>query len=101
MLVASVLEDKDAAAMLEALVGQFDQVVFTRCSNPRSLSPGTLESLAARQGGPPVETVPNPGDAVERARALAGAGGAVVVTGSIYLVADLVRPASGARSSPM
>src|SRR5699024_4340653 len=54
VLVASVLEDKDAAAMLDALLGRFDQAVFTRCSTPRSLSPATLESLAARMGGPPV-----------------------------------------------
>jgi dihydrofolate synthase/folylpolyglutamate synthase len=45
--------------------------------------------------------VPDPANAVERARALAGPGGAVVVTGSIYLVADLVRPQTGARASRM
>jgi dihydrofolate synthase/folylpolyglutamate synthase len=75
--------------------------VFTRCSNPRSLSPATLESLAGRMGGPPARTVPAPADAVELARSLAGSGGAVVVTGSIYLIADLVRPDAAARASTM
>ena len=41
----------------------------------------------------------DPRAAVERARALAGPGGAVVATGSIYLVADLVREEGAARAS--
>ncbi len=99
VLVASVLEDKDAAGMLEALVGHFDELVFTRCSNPRALSPATLESLAARVGAGPARTVADPAAAVELARSLAGPEGAVVVTGSIYLIADLVRPEGAARAS--
>lgn len=99
VLVASVLEDKDAAGMLEALLGLFDQVVFTRCSNPRSLSPATLESLSGRVGDLPVQTVADPHDALALARTLAGVNGAVVVTGSIYLIADLVRPQASARAS--
>jgi dihydrofolate synthase/folylpolyglutamate synthase len=101
ILVASVLEDKDAAAMLAALLPLFHRVVFTRCSNPRSLSPGTLESLAAKLGGPPAVTVGDPREAVRVARDQAGPTGAVVVTGSIYLIADLVRPDAGARASTL
>ena len=62
--------------------------------NPRSLSPATLEQLAARPAGPGRETSPSRARALDRARALAGPGGAVLATGSIYLVADLVRPAA-------
>ena len=70
--------------------------------NPRALSPATLDSLARKLGtGPPAETVPDPVAAVERARELAGAGGAVVVTGSIYLIADLVREPGAARASTL
>ncbi len=101
ILVASVLEDKDAAAMLAALLPLFDRVVFTRCSNPRSLSPGTLESLAVKLDGPPAMTVGDPREAVRAAREQAGPQGAVVVTGSIYLIADLVRPDAGARASAL
>ncbi len=50
--VLSVLEDKDAAEMLRALLPSFDRVVLTRCSNPRALSPGTLDALAAKLDGP-------------------------------------------------
>lgn len=101
ILVASVLEDKDAAAMLAALLPLFDRVVFTRCSNLRSLSPGTLESLAVKLEGPPAMTVGDPREAVRAAREQAGPQGAVVVTGSIYLIADLVRPDAGARASAL
>jgi dihydrofolate synthase / folylpolyglutamate synthase len=99
--VISVLEDKDAAGMLRALLPTFDRAVFTRCSNPRSLSPATLESLARQLGGPPSSVVADPRAAVDEARALAGPGGAVVATGSIYLVADLVREPGAARASTL
>jgi dihydrofolate synthase/folylpolyglutamate synthase len=99
--VVSVLEDKDAAGMLAALRPSLEGVVFTRCANPRALSPATLESLARQLGGPPAETVPDPRAALERARASAGPGGAVVVAGSVYLIADLVRTRSEARASTL
>jgi dihydrofolate synthase / folylpolyglutamate synthase len=97
--VIGVLEDKDAAAMLAELLPQVDHAVYTRSQNPRSLSPGTLVSLAEKLGGPPAETVADPRAAVDRARAVAGPGGAVLATGSIYLIADLVRQAAGSRAS--
>jgi dihydrofolate synthase/folylpolyglutamate synthase len=97
--VIGVLDDKDAAGMLRALLPLCDRVVFTRSRNPRSLSPATLVSLAAKLDGPPAETVADPADAVERARELAGPDGAVLATGSIYLIADLVRERPAARAS--
>jgi dihydrofolate synthase/folylpolyglutamate synthase len=99
--VVGVLEDKDAAGMLDTLLPHFDRVVFTRPANPRSLSPATLVTLAEKLGGPPAETVPEPRAALTRARELAGPGGAVVATGSIYLIADLVREHADARASTL
>jgi dihydrofolate synthase / folylpolyglutamate synthase len=99
--VIGVLDDKDAAGMLRELLPLADSVVFTRSANPRSLSPGTLVTLAAQLGGPPAEAVADPRAAVERARELAGPDGAVVATGSIYLIADLVRDEPQARASRM
>jgi dihydrofolate synthase/folylpolyglutamate synthase len=99
--VIGVLEDKDAAGMLETLLPHFDRVVFTRPSNPRALSPATLVTLAEKLGGPPAETVPEPRAAVTRARELAGPDGAVLATGSIYLIADLVRERADARASTL
>jgi dihydrofolate synthase/folylpolyglutamate synthase len=97
--VIGVLEDKDAAGMLRELLPAFDHVVFTRPANPRALSPATLASLGSQLGGPPSTLVADPHAAVESARELAGPDGAVLVTGSIYLIADLVRETGGARAS--
>ena len=99
--VVGVLEDKDAAGMLETLLPHLDRVVFTRPANPRSLSPATLETLAEKLNGPPVETVAGPQAALTRARELAGPNGVVLATGSIYLIADLVRESADARASTL
>jgi dihydrofolate synthase / folylpolyglutamate synthase len=99
--VIGVLEDKDAAAMLAELLPHVDRAVYTRSQNPRSLSPATLASLAEKLAGPPGVTVSDPRAAVDHARSLAGAGGAVLVTGSIYLIADLVRERPGVRASSL
>ena len=97
--VIGVLDDKDAAAMLRAILPLADAAVYTRSSNPRSLPPATLEALGGQLGGPPAERVGDPRAAVERARSLAGPDGAVIATGSIYLIADLVRERQEARAS--
>jgi dihydrofolate synthase / folylpolyglutamate synthase len=109
--VIGVLEDKDAAGMLKALLPHVDVAIFTRSSNPRSLPPATLATLAEKvwkRSGPgtdPIvpraETVSDPRAAVERARGIAGRAGAVLATGSIYLVADLVREQPNARASTL
>ena len=57
---------------------------------------------AARQlGADPasLEVQPDPRRALARARELAGPEGAVLATGSIYLVADLLRPPGARRAS--
>jgi dihydrofolate synthase / folylpolyglutamate synthase len=97
--VVSVLDDKDASGMLGALVPMCDALVLTASHNPRALPPPTLKSLAEQLGGPPSEVIRDPRAALARARELAGPGGLVVATGSIYLVADLLRPAGAGRAS--
>jgi dihydrofolate synthase / folylpolyglutamate synthase len=103
--VVSVLDDKDAAGMLRPLLPRCRAVVFTASANPRVLPPATLASLAGQLGGPggggAVEVVPEPHAALARAQAIAGPDGAVLATGSIYLVADLLRPAGRRRVSAL
>ena len=86
VLVASILADKDADAMLAALATLGDRLVATRSSSSRALP---AEELAerARPYFAQVETVPEPAAALARARRL----GPVLVTGSLYLLADLSR----------
>ncbi len=91
-IVASILADKQAAPMLEALAGVGETLVATAAENPRALRAEEL----ARLGEPHfarVEAVAEPGAALARARELAGADGAVLVTGSLYLLAGLSRDA--------
>ena len=97
--VVSVLDDKDAAGMLDTLMPMCDGLVLTASQNPRALPPPTLKSLAEQLGGPPSEIIRDPRAALARARELAGPDGLVVATGSIYLVADLLRPAGAGRAS--
>jgi dihydrofolate synthase / folylpolyglutamate synthase len=83
-----------------------EALVLTRSQNPRVLPPPTLQSLASQLGGPrESEIVPDPHAALERARELAttlhGPDGVVLATGSIYLIADLLRPAGETRASAL
>jgi dihydrofolate synthase / folylpolyglutamate synthase len=97
----SILDDKDAAAMLRELLPLCDEVICTASANPRALSPGTLQSLCGQLGGPPARTTPDPRQALEQARAAAGPDGVALVTGTIYLIADLLRPAGAERRSTL
>jgi dihydrofolate synthase / folylpolyglutamate synthase len=99
--VLSILDDKDAAGMLDLLLPACDAVVFTSSQNPRALPPPTLQSLSTQLGGPPGEIVPIPQRALARGRELAGEDGVVIVTGSIYLIADLLSPQRRERASSL
>jgi dihydrofolate synthase/folylpolyglutamate synthase len=93
VLVASILADKDAAGMLAALSALGGRLVATTSSSARALPADELATLA-RQFFAHVEAVPDPLAALDRGRELAGEDGALLVTGSLYLLADLasVRP---------
>lgn len=84
-VMASILADKDADAMLAALAGVGRRFVACRSSNPRSLP---AEELAgrARERFDVVEARDDPRAALELAHAL---GEPVLVTGSLYLLVDL------------
>ena len=77
--------------MLGSLLPLFEAVVFTRSSRRGALPAATLASLARQLGGPVAHIEPSPRTALARARELASPEGAVVVTGSIYLLSDLAR----------
>ena len=93
VFVVSILRDKDARGMLAALSALGGRLVATSSSSPRALPAEELAALAGpsfRQ----VEAVAEPREALLRGRELAGPEGAVLVTGSLYFLADLasVRP---------
>src|SRR5207302_2989881 len=97
--VVSILDDKDAAGMLRALLPACRAVVFTSNPNPRALPPATLQSLARQlEFTGPVEVVGDAVRALARARELAGPAGVVLASGSIYLVAGLAHARRAARA---
>jgi dihydrofolate synthase/folylpolyglutamate synthase len=85
IVVASMLADKDVDRMLERLAGAGSTLVATQSSNDRSLPAADLARRAERWF-PHVERVDDPAAALARAHDL---GSPVLVTGSLYLLADL------------
>jgi len=84
-VVASILGDKDVEAMLGPLSTVCDRFVATRSSNARALPAEELASRA-RPFFAVVESRDDPAEALALAHAL---GEPVLVTGSLYLLADL------------
>ena len=92
-LVLGVLEDKDAASMLRTLLGVCEHAWFTAPQSSRALSPAALQSLARQLGFDAVDCEPQPGRALAEAQRWArerGDGAAVLATGSVYLIGDLL-----------
>ena len=87
-LVCSILREKRPGMMLEALSVLGPTLVATESRNGRALSSAELAAVGSAHFER-VVTVPDPLAARARALELAGAGGAVLVTGSLYLLAEL------------
>jgi dihydrofolate synthase/folylpolyglutamate synthase len=90
-LVLGVLEDKDAAGMLAPLLEVSERAWFTAPPGARALSPAALQSLARQLGFEAASSEPDPSRALAEARSWARSrGAAVLATGSVYLVGDLL-----------
>jgi dihydrofolate synthase/folylpolyglutamate synthase len=98
--VVSILGDKDAAAMIASLADVCSAIVATRSSHARAATPEGLAHLGML-AGMRAEVVEDPLAAIARGRALAGPRGALVVCGSLYLLADVrAHVVGGAEGSP-
>ena len=98
--VVALQDDKPVAAMLEALAPALDAVVATSSGHDghaRALPAQALADAARAAGFTEVMAEAEPFIALARARERAGAGGAVVVTGSLYLLERLRAAALEAR----
>jgi dihydrofolate synthase / folylpolyglutamate synthase len=84
------MRDKAVSEMTEILFPLAERVIATRPENPRAASPEEIQRAAGRTGAE-VEAVEDVKLALERARVLAGAGTVMVITGSIYLVGEVMR----------
>ena len=85
VVVASILADKDAAGILARLAKAGTTLVATSSTNPRAL-PAEAVANAANGRFATVEIEPDPHRAITRARERSTR---VLVTGSLYLLADL------------
>ncbi|MFZ0954012.1 MAG: cyanophycin synthetase, partial [Candidatus Sulfotelmatobacter sp.] len=90
IFVFGAMRDKAISEMTEILFPLAERVIATRPENPRAASPEEIQRAAERTGVD-VETVEDVKLAVDRARVLAGAGTVIVITGSIYLVGEVMR----------
>jgi dihydrofolate synthase/folylpolyglutamate synthase len=91
-MVFGVMRDKAMQEIAEILFPIAERVIVTHANNPRSASPDEIRQAAARvAAGIDIEDAEDVASALERARELAGAGGLVVVTGSIYIVGEAMR----------
>jgi dihydrofolate synthase/folylpolyglutamate synthase len=90
VVVASILADKDVDGMLAALSVLGDRLVATSSTNDRALPAADLAQRAAPFFSY-VEPIEEPAQALAHAR---GLGEPVLVTGSLYLLADLAKDES-------
>jgi dihydrofolate synthase/folylpolyglutamate synthase len=93
--VFGVMADKDWPEMLAALAPLFDHVILSPVSTPRALEP--RKAMSVIEDFRPCEVAESASAALALARQRAGRGGAIVVTGSIFLVAELYRECGGAE----
>jgi len=93
-LVFGAMRDKAIAEMTEILFPLAERVIATRADNPRS---ATVEEIrqAARRTATDIESAEEVGAALERATQKVSPPGVVVVTGSIYLVEEIIHQLEG------
>jgi len=86
-LVFGVMRDKAVSEVAEILFPIAEQVVVTQANNPRSATAAEIRQAAARVEVE-IREAPDVASALAEARRIAGPGGVIVVTGSIYIVGE-------------
>jgi dihydrofolate synthase/folylpolyglutamate synthase len=89
-VVLAVSANKDVAGVVGPLASLADVVYATRNESVRSAEPDVI-AAAAREAGAQVRVESSVGAAIDAARAEAGEADAIVVTGSLFTVADAKR----------
>jgi len=88
-MIYGAMRDKAIEEVAEILFPLAERVIATRPENPRAASPEEIQQAAARTGTQ-IEAVEDVHEAVDRARSLAKPGTVMVITGSIYLVGEVI-----------
>ncbi|UCC62151.1 MAG: bifunctional folylpolyglutamate synthase/dihydrofolate synthase [Anaerolineae bacterium] len=89
-LVLGFSWDKDIESMVRILVPAADRLILTRAQHYRAADPDEIVPIAARYARDRVRvtTAPDVAAALDQARAEAGEGDLICVTGSLFVVAD-------------
>jgi dihydrofolate synthase/folylpolyglutamate synthase len=90
IFVFGAMSDKAISEMAEILFPLAERVIATRPENPRAAAPEEIRQAAVRTGVE-IDCIEDVQSAVERAKTLATAGTVIVITGSIYLVGEVMR----------
>ena len=85
VLLSGMMADKDISQMTKRLSSRVRCVVTTQPDIPRAMAAEQLAAAFA-QHGLKTTAIPSPKEALERARAMAGPEGTVLVAGSLYLI---------------
>ncbi len=88
-LVLGMSVEKDAGAFLRELAQVSARVLVTRARHERACDPSRLAEIA-RARGLEARIVPSPADAITEAWASAGRNDLILVTGSVFLVGDML-----------
>jgi len=89
VLLFNAMRKKKVEEMVRPLADLIDAVVITRARVDRAAEPEELAPLLERLVKR-VEVIPDPSEALERARSLALPDGYVLVAGSLYLVGEIL-----------
>jgi dihydrofolate synthase/folylpolyglutamate synthase len=87
ILVFGASEDKDIQGMFIELLPRVKELIAVKSFHPRAIEPDKLVEMA-RSFGLEVDCIENIPEAVEKALQLTGENGLVLVTGSIFVVAE-------------
>ena len=98
VLVFGVMADKDWRSMLDILAPSFDHVVLVSVSRARALDPRIAAAALGPEVGATVAVSIAAG--LNEATSIAGTGGAVVVTGSIFLIGEAYGVTGGGVGVP-
>tara|TARA_B100000686_G_C16446034_1_gene789518 strand:- start:449 stop:757 length:309 start_codon:yes stop_codon:yes gene_type:complete len=86
-MVVGLSKDKDASAIARELSPIAKGIVVTKSNHARSMEPEIVED-AFWETGIPVRTEPTVNDAIDRAIIQTPKDGIVVITGSLFVVAE-------------
>jgi len=99
IVVFGALHDKDYAGMLKRLLPLADMLILTRPKEERAASTGDLLSTIESRYRRHVEIVEDSGEALARARSLAGRDDLICVAGSLYLVGEVKKSEADSESA--